>query len=57
MVGRLDQKQTIRSAISSNLTYQVEPVEVGDCLGLRQLDFGRAWTRRARLAVQSAMRI
>jgi hypothetical protein len=36
MVGRLDQKQTIPSAVSSNLTHQVEPVEVGDCLGLRQ---------------------
>src|ERR1700722_5808741 len=36
MVGRLDQKQTIPSAVSSNLTRQVEPVEIGDCLGLRQ---------------------
>ena len=35
-VGRLDQKQTIPSAISSNLTRQVEPVEIGACLGLRQ---------------------
>jgi hypothetical protein len=36
MVGRLDQKQTVPSAISSNLIHQVEPVEIGDCLGLRQ---------------------
>ena len=36
MGGRLDQKQTIPSAISSNLTRQVEPVEIGACLGLRQ---------------------
>ena len=35
-VGRLDQKQTISLAISSNLTHQLEPVEIGDCLGLRQ---------------------
>ena len=35
-VGRLDQKQTISSAISSNLTHQLEPVEIGDCLGLRR---------------------
>ncbi len=47
MVGRLDQKQTIRSVISSNLTHRVEPIEVGDCLRLRQLDFGRAWSVRA----------
>jgi hypothetical protein len=36
MVGRLDQKQTISSAISSNLTHEVEPVEIDDCLRLRQ---------------------
>src|ERR1700733_9299877 len=36
MVGRLDQKQTIPSATSSNLTRQVEPVEIGDSLGFRQ---------------------
>ena len=35
-VGRLDQKKTIPLAISSNLTHQLEPVEIGDCLGLRQ---------------------
>jgi hypothetical protein len=35
-VGRLDQKQTIPSASSSNLTHQLKPVEIGDCLRLRQ---------------------